>query len=860
MILGYTLIALALGLTVAANVLFAAGGDYEKRRELLTRWAKRATLASAACIVGASAYLVYLIANHHFEVAYVAEYSARRSSSRYLLAAFWGGQEGSLLLWEFWGAVLGAVLAYKAGLRVRKVWPIYGIVQIFLLTLLLMKCPFALGEGPTPADGRGLNPLLENQWMVIHPPLLFLGFSALMPVFAWCVYGLVYRDWDGWAKCAFSWALFAFATLGFGLSLGGYWAYETLGWGGFWAWDPVENSSLVPWVTITALLHGIAIQNKNGGYKITNFILGFTPFAYMIWGTFLTRTGLLSDFSVHSFSSLGTSGYWALLVGVVSATFIPLGLLVWRAKSIPKPPAYEKVVSREFGYFLASALLGLIGLITAVGMSAPLITKIWMTKGAAAQPDFYNQATYPLALILTVAMAATPYMTWKAAQKEAIAAKDGSTEGEKTEPSELESLGKRLLPPYIVTLLLTMGMTAAAFFFGVRKPLMVLLFATSVFAVIANAWLIVPRMKHRSGRKSVGGFIAHMGAGMVLAGVACLVAFTQSAERVMLIKDVPVQRLGYTFTYKGQTKQPYDRANGIAIEVRKGKYVWQASPSYYLAPWDNKDTVFANPPGILPSSYNIRFPDGFRAAAFQNFIYDVASLMPWNNPYPAGDLYVALNSEPAYVDMGLAKGPNQGFTLGPNEVKTVGDYTFFLRDLSFDEKAQALFAKGEQPQQVFVQATVDVTYKGETATATTKLRLQPNGGVYALPAQIPGPTGSQVMLKLEQPGEDQKEPLKVLTLRTLNAPDPAETVLVDVSTKPMIGLVWLGTLLYTWGGLVAYRRRALEAGLIGAKETEGEASGNETNHPQTPQAPKRKPSAKSNLRQQPAQTKSKVTL
>lgn len=840
MILGYTLIALALGFTVRANLLFSAGRDYKQVNEALTTWAKRAALAAAGCVIGSSLYLVYLIANHHFEVAYVAEYSSRHAQARYLLAAFWGGQEGSLLLWEFWGAVLGAVLAFKAGSRVNRVWPIYGIVQVFLLSLLLMKCPFALGTGPTPLDGRGLNPLLENQWMVIHPPILFLGFASLMPVFAWSLCGLIYRDWDGWAKSAFSWSLFAFATLGLGLSLGGYWAYETLGWGGFWGWDPVENSSLVPWIMVTALLHAIALQNKNGGYRITSFVLGAAPFAAMIWGTFLTRTGILADFSVHSFSSLGPNGYWALLVGVLAATFVPLGLIVWRWKSIPKPAAYERVVSREFGYFLASGLLGVLGVIVAVGMSAPLISKLWLAKGAAAQPSFYNQAAYPIALVLTIAMAATPFISWGAAMKEDEAS------------GELERVGKKLLPAYIVTLLLTMGMTGCAFALGVRKPLMVLLFATSIFAVVANTWLILPRLKHKSSRKSIGGFVAHAGAGLLLAGVACLVAFSQTAERVMLIKDVPAQRLGYTFTYKGQTRQPYDRTNQLFIEVRKGKYVWKARPSYYLAPWENKDTVFANPPAILPSSYNLRVPNGASPAAWQNFVFDVASLLPWNNPFPAGDLYIALNAEPDYVNMGRAPGPNQGFTLGANETKTVGDYTFALRTLQFDEAAQKAIASGQDPATVFVQATVDVTYRGKKVAAMPQLRLErATGGAYALPAAIPGPDGRQVMLKLEQPPAEQAEPLRVLTLRTLNAEDPTETVIVDVSTKPGIALVWWGTLLYTLGGFVAYRRRALESGLLGKERVTDTDNRDETITNETG-AKSPTPRAKSRLTPEPA--------
>jgi cytochrome c-type biogenesis protein CcmF len=822
MIPGYLLTGIALALTVAANLFF---GFAWRRGEIWVKRGRLAVVGATASILASAAYLVYLIATHQFHVSYVAEYSARRSSSWYLLAAFWGGQEGSILLWTFWGGILGAVLAFKAREKASRVWPVYGIIQVFLLSLLLLKSPFALGTGPIPMDGRGLNPLLENMWMVIHPPMLFLGFASLMPVFAWCVYGLINRDWDGWVRAVFPWVLFAFATLGFGLSLGGFWAYETLGWGGFWAWDPVENSSLVPWLFLTALLHGLPVQSKNGGYKVTNFILGFLPFAFMFYGTFLTRTGVLSDFSVHSFSSLGQDGFYILLGGLLAAVLIPIGLIIARFRAIPKPVAYEKILTREFGYFIASILLALMGLIVAMGMSAPLITKIWMAKGAAAQPSFYNQAIYPLAILMLVGMAATPYLSWKS--------------------TDDKELGKRLLMPYITTLILTMVMTAAAFSLGIRKPLQVLLFAAAIFTAAANFRLILPRLKHRESRKSIGGFVAHIGAGLVIAGISCLIAFSQTSERVMLMKDTPVEKMGYTFIYRGQTSHAYDRENNhIRVEVRKGKYTWEAQPRYYVAPWENKDTVFANPPAILPSVYSI------------HSAYDLLRLLPWNNPFPLGDLYISLNTEPMSPPM-LSKNPNQGFTLAANETKTIGEYTFTFRSLQFDEAAHAAQNNREELNklpQIFVMTKIDVTYRGQTVTVTPEIRLERTGGAYAIPAAIPSPEGRTVMLKLEPPDNDSQTPAQEITLRTLNADDPTETVLVDVSTKPMIGLVWLGALLYTIGGLIAYRRRAAEVGLLSQPEP-----GVPDNHPARLPEPK-KGKGKRNTKARPVSAKGQIRV
>lgn len=810
MAFGYSLLIGALVLTALANVLFTASRRAGWGAKLFG-WARGAVLGATAGVVGAGVYLASLIAGHRFEFQYIAEYSSTRSNEWYLFASFWGGQEGSLLLWALLTSVLGAVLAFRAGSleRTAKVWPVFGLVQAVLIGLVLLKCPFALGEGPVPADGRGLNPLLENMWMVIHPPMLFLGFASLVVPFCWAVYGLLYKDFDGWAKAAFSWTLFAFATLGFGLSLGGYWAYETLGWGGFWGWDPVENSSLVPWLFVTALLHGIALQNKNGGYKVTNLVLAYLPFAFMIYGTFLTRTGLLTDFSVHSFSSLGEQGYWALLTFLGLSVLVPTGLLVWRWRQIAKPIAYEKILSREFGYFFATALLGLMGFIVAVGMSAPIITKIWMTKGAAAQPSFYNQANYPLAILLSLGMALTPYLAWKA--------------------NSGEALRRKLILPYAFAIALSMLMAGVAVGMGVRQPAMLLLFATSVFAVLSNFLLVLPRLRHSRPRKTVGGFVAHAGAGLLLAGVACLVAFTQSAERVMLVKNFPVTVLGYKLTYLGQTGHPYERdTNAIRVRVEKDGRVWEARPRYYMAPWDNKDTLFANPPAVMPSLYTV---DAGRPSTW-------ARLLPWNNPYPYGDLYIAFSGGPETLDNGeegRPLHPNFGFTLQDKEEKKVGDYTFVFLGMDLDEKAREALASHDPKKMnalpdVLFTAHIGVEWKGQQEIVSPKIKLdQRTGGVYSQPVAAPGPDGAKVVLNWIPPGKEawnSPNPFRIMLFQTVNAEDPTEHVYIDISNKPMIGLVWAGSLLYTLGGLIAYRRRARESGLIGAgKSVESEENG-----------------------------------
>lgn len=809
--LGYVLLALALVASVAANVLFTLCG--KSGREGLCVWARRSVAFATVSVVGACGLLAYLIATHQFQVAYVAEYTSRRTNLWYLMAAFWGGQEGSMLLWAFWTAVLGLVLAYRGGPKAPKVWPIYGIAQVYLLGVLLVKCPFALGKGPIPLDGRGLNPSLENYWMVIHPPILFLGFASTLLPSAWAIYGMLHRDWDGWAKAALPWTLFSFATLGFGLSLGGYWAYETLGWGGFWAWDPVENTSLFPWLLLTAFLHGLVLQNKNGSWRIGNFLLGMTPFAAMAYGTFLTRTGILSDFSVHSFSSLGNDGYWLLLVGVLIWTIGPLALLLVRCWDIPKvekAKVQAEFLSRETAFSVAGILISLISFGVAVGMSWPLISRLGSAKGGAVQPEFYNSGLYPFGIAMLVLMAVTPFFTWK--------------------KGDSQTAYKRLFPAYLSAIILAMVFTGVGMKLGLRYPSMVLLFATSLFTFIANAILIAPRLKSVGGRRSIGGHLAHAGAGLLLAGVASLVMFSKHQQGVMLIKGQTVEALGYKLTYEGNTSHPFQRNNAIRVKVVDGDKQWDAEPGYAYVPYGGKDMLQMNPPAIHRKFW--------------------------------GDVYVALGGEAQEMtDAPDATSSNWMFSLKKGESKSFGDYTFTLMSYDLDEKAKEVLGKHDEKAfnalpEVRMTANVIVTYQGKQTPIKVAVRHEPTG-TYSEVVTIPGPDGNPVILRMVPPPDEKEIKEKMagsqnaiekaklagapgtkpfqealmkdfaifnegkriqefanyesLRFETFNAPDPGDVVFVDISTKPLIGFVWMGTLLYTLGGLIAYRRRLVEA-------------------------------------------------
>jgi cytochrome c-type biogenesis protein CcmF len=287
----------------------------------------------AATITVSSMLLMHAILNHEFVYSYIIRYSSRDLPLVYLISSFWAGQEGSFLLWVLLGAWLGIILMFRARELEPQVMLIYNLNNLFLMVLLIKQSPFQMVP-LAPSDGNGLNMLLQDPWMAIHPPIVFLGYAAYTIPFAYAISALWRRDYDVWIKPGLPWAIFAFVTLGAGIIIGGYWSYKVLGWGGYWGWDPVENASLLPWLSGMALMHGMILQKTQKKLRKTNFALAAFSFVLVIYCTFLTRSGVLANFSVHSFTDLGITGWLVLFMAVFIA--VSLWLMVTRAKDITR--------------------------------------------------------------------------------------------------------------------------------------------------------------------------------------------------------------------------------------------------------------------------------------------------------------------------------------------------------------------------------------------------------------------------------------------------------------------------------------------------------------------------------------------
>jgi cytochrome c-type biogenesis protein CcmF len=389
-------------------------------RRRLAESAQNALLAAFGATAVASAVLLAALARHDFSFQYVADHTSRELPLGYTLTAFWGGQEGSLLLWllVLCGYSLAAVLTARRAGREVLAWvvPTLGLVgTFFALLLVFVASPFATQVAP--ADGAGLNPSLQNPYMAVHPPMLYLGYVGLTVPFAFAMGALLARRTDErWIVATRRWTLAAWAFLGVGQLLGAHWAYVEIGWGGYYAWDPVENAALMPWLAATAFLHSVMIQEKRGMLKVWNVLLVVLAFCLSLFGTFLTRSGIIQ--SIHSFTQ-STIGPWFLgficLITAGSLALVFLRLPLLRAKT-----RLESLVSREATFLYNNLLLVALALTILWGVVYPLLSEAVTGESSTVSKPYYNFFLHSFGLPLLLLMGIGPLVAWRRASLRAL--------------------------------------------------------------------------------------------------------------------------------------------------------------------------------------------------------------------------------------------------------------------------------------------------------------------------------------------------------------------------------------------------------------------------------------------------------
>ena len=391
-------------------------GGYSRRGDLVLS-AERTVLAVFGLLVVASLAIIAAFLGNEYRYQYVAGYSNRELSTFYKISGLWAGQTGSLVFWALLLSFFASLAVFQTRARNREVMPyvagtLLTVLSFFLVVIIFASNPFKLLPF-TPADGQGLNPQLQNYWMTIHPPTLYLGFTAFTVPFAFAIAALVSGRLDSrWITTTRRWTLLAWFFLTCGINFGMMWAYVELGWGGYWFWDPVENASLLPWLTGTAYLHSVMIQEKRGMLKMWNVYLVLGTFLLSIFATFLTRSGLIE--SVHSFAENTTIAY--IFLGFLSAlTLVSAALTWWRRDSLHPESEVESFLSREAA-FLANNLL-FVGAMFAVlwGTTFPLISEGFFGQKISVGPPFYNRVNIPIGLLLLALLGIGPIIAWRRA-------------------------------------------------------------------------------------------------------------------------------------------------------------------------------------------------------------------------------------------------------------------------------------------------------------------------------------------------------------------------------------------------------------------------------------------------------------
>jgi len=407
-------ISLGMSLLAAVLAIVLAIGSWRFDSPPMLAWSRRLMVAFAALLTVAAGMLTLALVQSDFGFSYVARYTERALPLGYKLAAFWAGQEGSILLWTWLIAAAGVIacLAHRKqeGIEGAATVGTIAVVGAFFVSLMLFggADPFARSV-VVPADGQGLNPLLQDPGMIAHPPALFIGYAGFTVPLGLMIGALLARRRDNvWPARMRAWLLVSWAFLTVGILLGAQWAYVELGWGGYWAWDPVENASLLPWLTATALLHSLMAQQHRGMLKVWNAALTASSFLLCILGTFITRSGIIQ--SVHSFghSLIG----WFFLGFLILAVAFCAWLIISRRRELRTERAIENPVSREGAFLATNILLTIIMATTLVGTIFPLLSGLFMPKGVSVNPNFYNKVVVPMSLLLVAIMALGPILTY----------------------------------------------------------------------------------------------------------------------------------------------------------------------------------------------------------------------------------------------------------------------------------------------------------------------------------------------------------------------------------------------------------------------------------------------------------------
>lgn len=574
--IGYIALLLALVASIYSAIAFVFG--VRGRHPALIDSARNSLLAVFGLVSISVAVLVYALVTHDFQIEYVASYTSSDLSLPYLISALWAGNDGSLLFWAWLLSLFAAVVVLQKRVVGKELVPYASVIvmvtEAFFIVLLLFvsnpfqKLPFV------PAEGMGLNPMLENPGMIFHPPILLAGYVGFTIPFAFAIAALLMRRLGGeWLVTIRRWTLLAWLLLGVGNIIGAWWAYVELGWGGYWAWDPVENAGLMPWLVATAFLHSIMMQRRRGMLKVWNMVLVIFIFSLTIFGTFLTRSGILA--SVHTFGESALGPFFLVFIGIT--LFGSLALVFYRRKELRGEAEMESLVSRENTFLLNNLLLVSATLAILVGTIFPVISEAVSGVRITVGEVFFNQVNGPIFLAIILLIGICALIGWRRAS--------------------IKNLIRNFLWPLVAALIVVMALVIS----GIRdwSVLVALFICGFVISAILSQWLRDLVARHRmmaenyvkaffgliwANRPRYGGYIVHIAIILIAIGVIGSSSYNVEKEAVLMPGESMTIN-DYTLTYESMEgyATPSKMVVTATLSVYKGdKFIGQLTPQKYF--------------------------------------------------------------------------------------------------------------------------------------------------------------------------------------------------------------------------------------------------------------------------------------
>lgn len=835
--LGHTSIIIAFVAAILSAIAYrlSAVDKNEIERQQWKKLARGAFFLHGFSVFSIVCILFYMIFNHYYEYHYVWSHSSDNLPAYYIVSSFWEGQEGSFLVWSFWHVLISIFVIRKANDWEGNVMFIIAAVQAFLMSMVLgidifgskigsspfillrdaIEAPvFATNPNFIPEDGTGLNPLLQNIWMVIHPPTLFLGFALTLVPFAYVIAALIQKQYSGWVKPTMGWVVLAVSVLGIGIMMGAYWAYETLNFGGYWNWDPVENAVYVPWLILLAGLHLMIIQHKSSAALKTSMILVVTAFILILYSTFLTRSGVLGEASVHSFTDLGLSGQ--LLLYLIFFTTIAIVLFFVRWNEMPSDKDEPSVYSSEFWFFIGATTLTLMSFQVLVPTSIPawnaLVSNFGIQSNLAPPADavaFYTKFQLWFAVAIALVSGTTQYFFWNRLNK--------------------QNIWNTLSIPYVITLIITAILIVLG---NVHQPTYIVLLTASIFSLVANIHVLIQYTKLKMSIS--GGAVSHIGMALMLLGILSSSGFERvislnlsgriynsefpeemNKENVLLFRGQPKKMDRYLLTYKGPRLTSRDIPGYFDKEKVKQniKNPYRATVTEDII--SNGETIAKAGDDIQIYNENIYYEIEYTDEKGKSFsLYPRVQDNEQMGPIPSPDIASFWNKDMYTHITNLAVDDEEIEWSEEEELKmSLGD-TVFLNDyvVIFDGVKPLTKAPGYsiKEEDVALQANLRVLVGNgrsidiRPSYILTKVKRMGMGGVQEeWDAGIISATNRELGLRVALKEIKPKENTFIFSAETTQK----DWVIMKAIEKPFISLLWIGTILLGIGTMIAARRR-----------------------------------------------------